>query len=254
MTNRNKTNFSPFVERIANFFIEELKLHIPLFKIDWADAKQRLDAMPTLSKNAMNLALSKGWFFGWHDSLEDVLLLVEELSRVPEKLDEIMVQYHRKKLDFVENELVRCYPKRLKPIEAAFTAHKNLGEIGYFLSIPVFIAQTDGILTEITKVESPMSTRKTKGQRKEINAADTLRNRIGSKTELHDLLQPLLIIKQSDFLKSSAERNKTSVDVLNRHQVMHGESCDYGNEINSLKALSLLAFVGIHLPMVLEEG
>jgi hypothetical protein len=125
---------------------------------DWADAKKRLDAMPTLSNDAVNLALPKGWFFGWYDPLEDVLLLVEKLSIAPpDKLDEIMVQYYREKLNSIENELVRCYPKRSKPIEAAFNAHKNLGEMGYFLSIPVFMAQIDGILAEITGVESPMA-------------------------------------------------------------------------------------------------
>jgi hypothetical protein len=84
-------------------------------------------------------------------------------------------------------------------------------------------------------------------------AADNLRNRIGEKTESNDLLQPIFRIQESDYLKSSSERVGASVNALNRHQVMHGERSDYGNEIDSLKALSLLAFVGIHLPIVLKE-
>lgn len=32
-------------------------------------------------------------------------------------------------------------------------------------------------------------------------------------------------------------------DGLNRHQVLHRESVDYGTEINSLKAISLLNYV-----------
>jgi len=52
------------LQTVAAPYLEELA------KIDWAAAKRRLDEMPEKSKKAMILASSKGWFFGWSDSLD----------------------------------------------------------------------------------------------------------------------------------------------------------------------------------------
>mgnify|MGYP001564484260 CR=1 FL=1 len=41
---------------------------------------------------------------------------------------------------------------------------------------------------------------------------------------------------------------------LNRHQVMHGESVNYGSEINSLKALSPLNYVAVVLQEATRHG
>ena len=56
----------------------------------------------------------------------------------------------------------------------------------------------------------------------------------------HALLSPL-----SQPLPISASKNERNdaFNELNRHQVMHGESLDYGTEINSLKSISLLNYV-----------
>lgn len=67
------------------------------------------------------------------------------------------------------------------------------------------------------------------------------------------------MLGDSDFMKSTVKRqiavqqSGRSFTALNRHQVMHDESSDYGTEINSLKAFSLLVFVGLHLPTVLAR-
>jgi len=66
-------------------------------------------------------------------------------------------------------------------------------------------------------------------------------------------------LHELDFMKSESARRIAAqttggtFTALNRHQVMHGESWDYGSEINSLKAFSFLAFVGTHLVAVLEQ-
>ncbi|MGZ9709379.1 hypothetical protein ACXX82_00975 [Glaciimonas sp. GNP009] len=259
---RGLEQLDDFRKRFNNAAEQFVRQHeatfIALSKVDWADAARRVNAMHDLSKKAMILASSKGWFFGWNDSLSGVLTLVEKLDGIDSKeLDEVMAQYHRENLDFVEKELTQRHPNRSAPITAAFAAHRNFGEAGYFLSIPVFIAQADGLLSEILDVKSPMSINK-KGQR-EARGATALRAMVGTDAKLTGLLHPLLIMDQLDFLKSEADRDKAAeaagkaFTVLNRHQVLHGECCDYGSEINSLKAFSFLAFVGVHLPMLLED-
>jgi hypothetical protein len=94
---------------------------------------------------------------------------------------------------------------------------------------------------------------------KELQASKALREKLVGDPESLDLAHPILMLHESDFMKS-AEARQTAAQAsgefftaLNRHQVMHGESSDYGTEINSLKAFSFLVFVGAHLPVVLAN-
>jgi hypothetical protein len=91
-----------------------------------------------------------------------------------------------------------------------------------------------------------------------LQGSKALREQLAANQESLDLVHPLLTLHQLDFMKSAGARMSAAratgeaFSALNRHQVMHGESWDYGTEINSLKAFSFLAFVGKHLPEVLE--
>jgi hypothetical protein len=93
----------------------------------------------------------------------------------------------------------------------------------------------------------------------ELQASKALREKLGTDQEALDLIHPILKLHEMNFMKSANERKKAaqasgeSFTALNRHQVIHGECWDYGTEINSLKAFSFLAFVGLHLPMVLDS-
>jgi hypothetical protein len=206
----------------------------------------------------MNLASSKGWFFGWHDSLQSLMELVEKLEVTrPGDIDDVMANYYRANLQSFTDELTNNHPDRAPIIKAAVRAHTTLGSDGYFLSVPVFIAQADGLLTEITKVKSAMMRADRGGQ--ELQASKALREKLVADPKSLDLVRPLLNLHDLDFMKSTAARRlaeKTSGEsftALNRHQVMHGESWSYGTEINSLKAFSFLVHVGAHLPVVLER-
>jgi hypothetical protein len=96
-----------------------------------------------------------------------------------------------------------------------------------------------------------------KGQ--EFLASKALREKLAADQKSLDLLHPILMLHETDFMKSAearqlaAQASGESFTALNRHQVMHGESSDYGTEINSLKAFSFLVCVGAHLPAVLDR-
>jgi hypothetical protein len=221
-----------------------------LSKVDWVDVKRRLDSLPEKSKNAMISAASKGWFFGWNDSLHGVLTLVEKLEGADSNdIDDILVRYHRNNFESSARELIERHPKRSDVIMAAVRAHRMSNTDGYFLSIPIFIAQADGLLSEISELQSPLSAKGLKA----------LRASLESNLESSNLLYPLLILGELDFLKSATERkiatdaSGRAFEALNRHQVMHGESWDYGSETNSLKAFSFLTFIGVHLPLIRAE-
>jgi hypothetical protein len=236
-------------EKVAPYLEKAAPLLAALAQIDWAVVKQRLDELPQKSKGAMRVALAEGWFFGWHDGLESCMGLVENLGTAQAAtVDDVMVAYYRTNLSPFTDELTSRSPDWAPAIKAAVHAHKSLGDEGYFLSIPVFIAQADGLLAEITGVESPMT-----------KAAKVLREKYADDPELLDLLCPFLELQNSDFMMSAkarqgaAQASGKSFTALNRHQVMHGERSDYGTEINSLKAFSFLVFAGLHVPVVLER-
>lgn len=111
--------------------------------------------------------------------------------------------------------------ERSEIIKEAFSAHKKKM---YYSSTILFLSQADGI------TESKMFIERKKFDKK-----------IDS-------------IKNPDFINVLGEESPLNVDTrknknpdffsnLNRHAVMHGLSNNYGSEINSLKALSLLCFV-----------
>ena len=52
--------------------------------------------------------------------------------------------------------------------------------------------------------------------------------------------------------ESELERGK-GFSGLNRHIILHGDSLDYGNKINSLKAISLINYVA-HVLMTDDEN
>jgi hypothetical protein len=210
---------------------------------------QRLDALPQRSKDAMQVALAEGWFFGWHDSLQGVMELVESFAATPATpVDDIMMAYYRANLQPFTDQLISQYPDRAVAIKAAVDAHTSAADGGYLLSIPVFIAQADGVLTEITGIESP---------RREEEIKKFRAKYIGDPEKL-DLLHQFWELKDSDFMKSAkaredaAQASGNAFTALNRHQVMHGERSEYGTEINSLKAFSFLVFAGLHMAAVLR--
>jgi hypothetical protein len=237
-------NFEIIAENVALWAAPPL---IALAKIDWAVAAQRLDELPKKSKDAMRLALAEGWFFGWHDGLKSLMKLVESLVTTPATtVDDVMVDYYRTNLQPFTNELISKYPNRAAAIKAAVDAHTSIPHDGYFLSIPVFIAQGDGLLAEITGLKFPVK-----------QGAQLFRDKYSNDPETLDLLYPFLELKGSKFMMSGKAREDAarasgkSFTALNRHEVMHGERLDYGTEINSLKAFSFLVFAGLHIPAVL---
>lgn len=245
-------SMQPYLEKMAPTLAA-------LAKTDWVAAKRRLDELPTKSKEAMVLASSKGWFFGWHESLPELMALIEKLDVIEKTaVDALMGQYYRNNLQPFTDEIVQKYPHRASVIKAAVKAHCTFDPGGYFLSIPVFIAQTNGLLIEITGEKSAME--RTRDKKPELKASRALRVKLGTDQKSLDLIDPILELHKMDFMKNPKEREVSAAlsgeifTALNRHQVVHGESFDYGTEINSLKAFSFLAFVGLHIPLILDSA
>lgn len=233
-------------------------LLIKIAQTDWKAVQERLESMPARSREAMIRASHQGWFFNWQNSFHDVWELIDSLQNADnEEVDKILHTHFTKDMDWYAGELTKAFPHRANAIGAAINAHKNHNPEGYYLSTPVFIAQADGVLSEVTGI--PSATDKSRN-REERKGSVWAQDQIGDDQETKDLLYQLLNLHTMDFLKSKRTRDQESsdsgkvFDALNRHQVMHGEVSDYGTETNSLKAFSFLVFTGLHVPTMLNSA
>jgi hypothetical protein len=173
--------------------------------------------------------------YGWYTDLEmpDIFYLANALSlgKVTE-VDYALTKYFDGQLNEIEQSIAEKFPSRAHLIKSAFNAHK---EKKYELSIPVLLAQTDGICKEVADGYLFIKDRKNKkpGTARYVSeiAAGTIRSAI-----LSPLAQTLPISMNPD------ERGE-EFKGLNRHMVVHGESIDYGTKINGLKVISLINYV-----------
>ncbi|WP_458730065.1 hypothetical protein [Pseudomonas brenneri] len=227
--------------------------------VDWKHVQERLEGFPEASSQAMKVASREGWFFNWQGGFQDVMELTESIREASSAsdIDTILMAYYNDYWDYYSELLAEKYPARKTAIHAAINAHRSLAPAGYSLSIPVFLAQADGIFSEVTGIPSAMD--KVKGQNL-IKGSQWLSTQIGADEKAMGSLLPALELHELDILKSQGARNAKAretgkvFDALNRHQVMHGEVSDYGTEINSMKAFSFLLFVALHVPGILEDA
>ena len=189
-------------------------------------------------KAALGFLAEEGWFF---NPAIPVSILHEIESRIRENPDKVwdwFDGFFRSHLSSIERRLLISYPKRARVLTHAFRAHRR---DEYSLSIPVFLAQADGIFSEIFPKKSLFMY----GKRESVVNARAQQTGEGW---IKVFLYPLSL---SLPLWMPESLRGESFSGLNRHQVLHGESVDYDTERNSLKAVSLLAY--LHwVPRLLE--
>ena len=174
--------------------------------------------------------------FGWYISNE---MELHEMADAIRKLDKddvqendkieadlIIAEFYRNNLDRIETQMTQQFPSRKEAISQAFKAHQQKM---YFASIPLFLAQADGVCNGVLYKQQ---------RRKKEKLAKFISD--SSTDYLSSFLDVLTEISSIDV----AHHHKDSYySDLNRHGVLHGLDTDYGTEINSLKALSLFSFI-----------
>ncbi|MGY6517208.1 MAG: hypothetical protein ACXIUZ_00635 [Lysobacteraceae bacterium] len=154
---------------------------------------------------------------------------------------EWLMAYYRSHLDAIEGRLTQGYPHRSAPLAQSFAAHRRED---YFLSVPAFLIQTDGICQELTNGLQAFSQSPKRGIGPHFSKlADSGHDSLTMKP----LLDGTLPLTRSD-----RDRGPDFVG-LNRHAVLHGTDLNYGTEENSLKALSVLNFLALMLPLWKED-
>ncbi len=151
----------------------------------------------------------------------------------------VLIKYFKDRLETIEQSVIEKFPKRGHLIKSAFKAHRKKE---YELSIPVFFAQIDGICTENFGGEF------FRQENKKPKTAKYVQNKYKEGQIMWALMFTLIEPNILHTSKKDRQKNKLSdsaqdIYSMNRHAVLHGESLNYGTEINGLKAISLINYV-----------
>jgi hypothetical protein len=213
---------------------------------DFDNFCSRLQNVGQKVSSTFDQALQKGeWFLnayyqqmaknGWYISKNMIFVKTNEAIKLyasgkEAEADEILMGYYRDEKDkILKNACIVC-PERAPILRDAFKAHDD-GQ--YNLSVPVIIMQSEGLGFEIFGVSIFE-----KGKiRKELSRAD-------SKIQ-EDTFERLIcsLFLKNNLLQSHYNPNSLSAPSVCRHGVAHGRQTDYGRELNSYKAISLLNFL-----------
>jgi len=224
-------DFSYLTRQIVDFKSSMQGIISPAFE----QFNKSFHELPPRIKEALLLLGTHGWYMDEEWTIPDLYQLIKGLSsgNIVEA-EHALIEHFESRTDDIEKSIVKRFPQREKIIRSAFNAHRREE---YELSIPVILAQTDGICKELVNEFLFM-----KEDRKPCTAKYV--ERIVSDTFEAAFLSPLA---QTLPIGASERERPEGFNGLNRHMVMHGESLDYGNKTNSLKAISLINYVAHEL-------
>ena len=200
-----------------------------------------LDGLDDRARAGLASLAEHGWYFDEQMSIAALFQSAGAFDDEPEAMEAALCGYFTQRLYAIERELSVAYPHRRELLRDAFGAHlRGL----YNLSIPVFIAQADGIWRDQLK-------------RNLFSNGGPAHAVIDYQQSVHVdgigdvFLSPLSM--SAPLWRSEKDRD-ASFSELNRHQVLHGEVIQYGTETNSLKAVSFLNYVHLVLSKAAVAG
>lgn len=212
--------------------VERSQEHMRKFYASMQDQWMLLvETLPKRDREALIALAKHGWYFDPKLPYVSLSKLQEYFASEPDEANAAMAGHFRTRTTAIRESLISSLPHRARFITAGFDAHDR-GD--YCVSILVFLAQADGVCDE--KVQSSLFLRE-KSRPRIASIIETLDpHRAAQMSPLGEILP----INHSPGERRAASQSST---VLNRHQVMHGESLDYDTEANSLRAISLLNYV-----------
>lgn len=197
--------------------------------------------LPPRQQRALECLASDGWYLDPNlgfDGLFNIAHLLAEGHT--DKARVLLCEHFDSRAQSIEAELIGRFPDRANLVKAAMRAHQG-GE--YALSIPVFLAQADGICGQLIGVQ--------------LYARRDGKPLIAARLKLEDrtpflafLLSPLATPMP---ISAGVSERASLGDLLNRHAVLHGEAVNYDTHANSCRALSLLAYVSWILGKIDEQ-
>lgn len=188
-------------------------------------------------RNVQYHCIRTGWYVSYlNAAISGIIELADMIDNEQFEQVEIEIQdFAKTQIDKTLHQVESNWPHRLEILRDAFQAHRQ----GlYTLSIPVLLAQADGISKEIFGVQL---------YKKESGAPKTKKVVEQYATQYYDwLIEPLRVV--SSVAVNTKDRDKKREEdslygPLNRHGVLHGIDIDYATEANSLRAIMLINYL-----------
>ena len=181
---------------------------------------ERVAKMPA----SFRILAKHGWYICGSSAMFDSLRLADQINAGElDSAEDFLIEFYESEMESIIRRCSREHPERTNILKEAEQAHQK--EM-FYASTLLFLANADGILKGNLFILK-------KGK-------DDLKTYLKSNGHTSEFSQ--LIIDVSTIDKFVAA-NKFDKSFLNRHMVMHGHDSQYGTKKNSLKALSLLAYV-----------
>ncbi|AOW16302.1 hypothetical protein LPB03_01965 [Polaribacter vadi] len=195
--------------------LENLNSIFERFRIEYSKE------MEMVFKDHDKLFAAHGWCIFDGSTIEDVLFLLKLYNEERfVEADKNFMKLYEDNINDIESDLSSINKDTSHIIKEAIQCHKKGF---YFASTILLISLTDGI------AEGKLFT-------------NGFFQKIKRKNKKHFLLD---VFNEKNLVNKHFIPKKSSSSELMRHGIMHGNSINYGSQINSLKALSLYYFISI---------
>ncbi len=204
-----------FTVRFTDEFVEKLK-----------EVGAFIHRAEGFASEVLQFLIEHSWYIG-ANTTPFVTVRIKQMMEnkdTESAIDEEMARAYREATSYVLADLSRLFPSRSRIITDAFEAHAA-GK--YTLSVPVMLAQADGIAYEVIN-------------RYFFQGKPESSSLLKAKAQASGELQKGLV--ESLMISGSLRATGRTHAVLNRHSVLHGTSTDYPTVVSSLKCISLLDY------------
>ncbi|MFH1219038.1 MAG: hypothetical protein V1694_01115 [Candidatus Eisenbacteria bacterium] len=203
---------------------------------------EAFEAIPDTERVLLNRLAAHGWYPEPWTMTTSQLVTLAAMSDGAE-VDRHLCRVFTRELASIEERLTKAHPGRARILSQAFAAHRD-GR--YALSVPVFLAQADGLCYE--KTEGHLY-----NARALLRLLDEFAAAGGDRFAEAALapFAPELPISANQRARSTMAVAGRRIVGPNRHLVLHGVDTDYDTEENSLRAVAWLQYVNY---VFFEEG
>ena len=197
---------------------------------------EALRTLPGTLREGGTVLAQRGWFIDEEMGLSDISsprVLAQDGAF--DQIDTQMVTHFEHQLRNIEERLVAFAPTRERILRSAFGAVRQGCDD---LAVPILLIQADGLCHDHGLGSFFI---RDKRDRQIPFAMKRLEDNGARKSLLYSPVYRVLP------LYMTANERDASFTGLNRHQVLHGESVDYGTHVNSLRAVSFINCIALLL-------
>lgn len=202
------------------------------------DEITRILERPKAIQNSLIVLANNGWYFDF-DLVETALFELAEAFDGDDckNVELALAEYFQSERVRIKDFLIDQFPNRRLILESAFEAHEHEK---YVLSIPVLMAQIDGMCKEKTNASFFTGS-------EQSDLSKSLSTLV-KESYLGLFVAPIeekttIRMSRADRLKFIENNSQVEFKELNRHLVLHGECIVYGTYLNSLKMISLAYYL-----------